>query len=212
MTIAPAKALLLTLTTALTLAAFGARAAHAADVFTLESTTFKDGQLLPKPVGDIPARGANCKGENVSPQLSWSNAPEGTRSFVFVVSDPDAGLGAGITHWVAYGISPETTLFAEGEASQPSGKYVAGKSKEHSRLWRPVSAAGVPAALSVSDRRQRSGPEGLAARADDRRTAGEAERPSQGRIEPRGDLRQPLSAVIEAAAFAGSRIAILVSP
>jgi Raf kinase inhibitor-like YbhB/YbcL family protein len=131
MTIAPAKALLLTLTTALTLAAFGARAAHAADVFTLESTTFKDGQLLPKPVGDIPARGANCKGENVSPQLSWSNAPEGTRSFVFVVSDPDAGLGAGITHWVAYGISPETTLFAEGEASQPSGKYVAGKSTKN---------------------------------------------------------------------------------
>jgi Raf kinase inhibitor-like YbhB/YbcL family protein len=131
MTIAPAKALLLTLTTAVTLAAYGARAAHAADVFTLESTTFKDGQLLPKPVGDIPARGANCKGENVSPQLSWSNAPEGTRSFVFVVSDPDAGLGAGITHWVAYGISPETTSFAEGEASQPSGKYVAGKSTKN---------------------------------------------------------------------------------
>jgi Raf kinase inhibitor-like YbhB/YbcL family protein len=131
MTITPAKALLSTLTTALTLAAFGARAAHAADVFTLSSTAFKDGQLLPKPVGDIPARGANCKGENVSPQLSWSNAPEGTRSFVFVVSDPDAGLGAGITHWVAYGISPETTSFAEGEASQPSGKYVTGKSTKN---------------------------------------------------------------------------------
>lgn len=131
MTMTPAKALLSTLTTALTLAAFGARAAHAADVFTLSSTAFKDGQLLPKPVGDIPARGANCKGENVSPQLSWSNAPEGTRSFVFVVSDPDAGLGAGITHWVAYGISPETTSFAEGEASQPSGKYVTGKSTKN---------------------------------------------------------------------------------
>jgi Raf kinase inhibitor-like YbhB/YbcL family protein len=131
MTMTPAKALLLTLTTALTLAAFGARAAHAADVFTLESTTFKDGQLLPKPVGDIPARGANCKGENVSPQLSWSNAPEGTRSFVFVVSDPDAGLGAGITHWVAYGIGSDVTSFAEGEASQPSGKYIAGKSTKN---------------------------------------------------------------------------------
>jgi Raf kinase inhibitor-like YbhB/YbcL family protein len=129
MTIAPAKALLLA--TALALAALGARAAHAADVFTLSSTAFKDGQLLPKPIGDIPARGANCKGENVSPQLSWSNAPEGTRSFALVVIDPDAGLGAGITHWVAYGISPETTLFAEGEASQPSGKYVAGKSTKN---------------------------------------------------------------------------------
>ena len=47
------------------------------------------------------------------------------------MSDPDAGLGAGITHWVAYGISPETTSFAEGEASQPSGKYVAGKSTKN---------------------------------------------------------------------------------
>jgi Raf kinase inhibitor-like YbhB/YbcL family protein len=143
MTIAPAKALLLT--TALTLAALGARAAHAADVFTLESTAFKDGQLLPKPVGDIPARGANCKGENASPQLSWSNAPEGTRSFVFVVSDPDALLGAGITHWVAYGISPETTSFAEGEASQPSGKYVAGKStKNIPGFGGPCPAPGSP--------------------------------------------------------------------
>src|SRR5271165_4006198 len=110
MTITPAKAFLAM--TALTLVA---PAARAADVFTLKSTTFKDGQLLPQTVGDISARGPNCEGENVSPQLSWSNAPDGTRSFVLVASDPDAGLGAGITHWIAYGISPEATSFAEGE-------------------------------------------------------------------------------------------------
>ena len=98
------------MTTALALAALGARAAHAADVFTLSSTTFKDGALLPKKAGDIPARGPNCKGENVSPQLSWSNAPEGTRSFAFVVIDPDAGFGAGISHWVAYGIRARDDL------------------------------------------------------------------------------------------------------
>jgi len=117
----PAQALLLT--TALALAA-----PAAAEVFTLSSTTFKDGALLPHEAGDIPARGPNCKGENVSPELSWSNVPEGTRSFALVVIDPDAGLGAGISHWVAYGIAPETTSFAEGEASRPGDKFVAGKS------------------------------------------------------------------------------------
>jgi phosphatidylethanolamine-binding protein (PEBP) family uncharacterized protein len=70
MTMTRAKALLLT--TALALAA---PAAEAADVFTLSSTTFKDGALLPLKAGDIPARGPNCKGENVSPELSWSNVP-----------------------------------------------------------------------------------------------------------------------------------------
>ncbi len=129
MTISQAQALLLT--TALALAALGAPAARAADVFTLSSTSFRDGALLPKSAGDIAARGPNCKGENVSPQLSWSNAPEGTRSFVLVVSDPDAGLGAGITHWVAYGIPPDVISFAEGEASQPTGAYVAGKSAKN---------------------------------------------------------------------------------
>jgi Raf kinase inhibitor-like YbhB/YbcL family protein len=126
MPMTPAKTLLLTTSLAL-----AAPTAQAVDVFTLSSTTFKDGALLPHKVGDIPARGPNCKGENVSPELSWSNVPEGTRSFALVVIDPDAGLGAGITHWVAYGISPDLTSFAEGEASQPSDKYVAGKSTKN---------------------------------------------------------------------------------
>ena len=123
MTLTRATALLLT-----TAFAAGLARAGAAEVFTLSSADFKDGEMLPKKVGDIAARGPNCKGENVSPQLSWSNAPEGTKSFAFIVFDPDAGFGAGISHWVAYGISPETTAFAEGEASQPSDKYIGGTS------------------------------------------------------------------------------------
>ncbi len=107
---------------------FAVPAAVAAEVFTLSSATFKDGQRLPKEAGDIPARGPNCKGENVSPQLSWSNAPQGTRSFAFVVFDPDAGLGAGFVHWVAYGVSADVTSFAEGEVSKQSDKFIGGKS------------------------------------------------------------------------------------
>jgi len=41
-------------------------------------------------------RGANCVGENVSPAFSWSNAPAGTKSFAFLMVDPEGrnGLGA----------------------------------------------------------------------------------------------------------------------
>ncbi len=121
MTTRPAQALILTMALAL-------GSAHAAGVFTLSSTTFKDGEMFAKKVGDIPARGTNCKGENVSPQLSWSNAPDGTKSFAITAFDPDGALGAGFVHWVAYGIPPEVTSFAEGEIGQPSDKYIGGKS------------------------------------------------------------------------------------
>ncbi len=127
MTILRARALLLSMV--LALAALGARA-FAADAFTLSSTTFKDGAMLPKAAGDIPARGPNCKGDNVAPELSWMNPPEGAKSYAFVVFDPDAGHGAGLVHWVAYGVAPKVTEFAEGEISRPSDKYVGGKSSK----------------------------------------------------------------------------------
>ncbi len=127
MTINPTKALLLTST--LAIAAFPAeQASFAAEPFTLSSTTFKDGAMLPKKVGDIPARGRNCKGDNVSPELTWSNPPEGTKSYAFVVFDPDAGYGAGFVHWVAYGVAPGVASFAEGEIGRPSDKYIGGAS------------------------------------------------------------------------------------
>src|SRR6516164_5878941 len=97
---------------------FTAVTAEAADIFTLESTTFADGKMLPKKVANSKANMAtnpNCVGDNVSPQLSWSNVPEGTKSFVLLMIDPEGRGGAGVTHWVAYGISPSLTGFAEGE-------------------------------------------------------------------------------------------------
>jgi phosphatidylethanolamine-binding protein (PEBP) family uncharacterized protein len=53
-----------------------AAAAEAADIFTLESTTFADGKMMPKKVSNTKANSnnsPNCVGENVSPQFSWSN-------------------------------------------------------------------------------------------------------------------------------------------
>jgi Raf kinase inhibitor-like YbhB/YbcL family protein len=113
---------------ALTLA-FAASAA-AADPFTVTSTTFKDGQMMPRKVANTNPQNPNCVGENVSPQLSWSNAPEGTKSFALLMEDPEGRGGAGVHHWVAYGIPASVTSFAEGEVSKPSEKYVGGKSTQ----------------------------------------------------------------------------------
>jgi Raf kinase inhibitor-like YbhB/YbcL family protein len=108
---------------------FAAAAADAADVFTLKSTTFQDGKMMPKKVANSQANmsNPNCVGENVSPQLSWRSAPDGTKSFVLLITDLDGRGGTGNSHWVAYGIPASVTGFAEGEVSKASDKYVGGK-------------------------------------------------------------------------------------
>ena len=126
------------------IAVFAAGAA-AADPFTLTSTTFKDGQLMPRKVANNTANNPNCVGENVSPQLSWTGVPEGTKSFAILMEDPEGRGGAGVHHWVAYGIPPTVTSLAEGEVSKASDKYVGGKSTQGVGNYSgPCTPAGSP--------------------------------------------------------------------
>jgi phosphatidylethanolamine-binding protein (PEBP) family uncharacterized protein len=57
-----------------------------------------------------------------------ANPPAGTKSFALLMFDPEGRPPGGVSHWVAYGIAPTVTGFAEGEASKQTDKYVGGKS------------------------------------------------------------------------------------
>ncbi|TGD57508.1 YbhB/YbcL family Raf kinase inhibitor-like protein [Flavobacterium humi] len=48
--------------------------------------------------------GFGCTGKNQSPQLSWSNAPDGAKSYAVTIYDPDAPTGSGWWHWVVFDI------------------------------------------------------------------------------------------------------------
>ena len=113
---------------AVALAALSISPASAQGVFTLTSPSFKDGERLAvKNAGDLKSN-PNCVGENVSPALSWSNPPAGTKSFAIFMGDPEGRPPGGVSHWVAYGIPASVTGFAEGEVSKTSDKYVGGTS------------------------------------------------------------------------------------
>ena len=86
---------------------------------------------MPKKVANSAANtkdNPNCVGDNQSPEFSWSNVPAGTKSFVLLMTDPEGRGGAGVVHWVAYGIPSSVMGFAEGEVSKLSDRYVGGKS------------------------------------------------------------------------------------
>jgi Raf kinase inhibitor-like YbhB/YbcL family protein len=80
--------------------------------FTLSSPAFVAG-------GDIPRR-HTCNGEDVPPQLVWSGPPNGTRSFVLIVDDPDAPNGT-FTHWVVFDIPGNRTDLPSGTRSDAVG-------------------------------------------------------------------------------------------
>ncbi len=89
------------------------------------STAFRDG-------GAIPARHTG-EGEDISPALAWSNAPEGTRAFAVVCHDPDAPLVSpggtyGFVHWVLYNIPADVDRLPEGTGEHTAGRNDFGNS------------------------------------------------------------------------------------
>jgi Raf kinase inhibitor-like YbhB/YbcL family protein len=63
---------------------------------------------------------AGCGGKNISPALSWSGAPNGTKSFALSIYDPDAPTGSGFWHWVVFNIPADVTSLTKGAGDPKS--------------------------------------------------------------------------------------------
>ncbi len=61
--------------------------------FEIKSSAFEHNQAIPKKY--------SCESSDVSPPLSWSNPPQGTKGFALIADDPDAPMGTWV-HWVLY--------------------------------------------------------------------------------------------------------------
>ena len=72
--------------------------------FKLSSPAFQDS-------GSIPQK-FTCQGENISPELNWSEAPANTKSFALIMDDPDAPGGT-FTHWVLFDMPVDQQQLAE---------------------------------------------------------------------------------------------------
>jgi len=71
----------------------------------LKTTAFAAGGAIPKKF--------TCDGPDVSPALSWGDAPAGTQSFALIMDDPDAPVGTWV-HWVLYDLPATTRELPEG--------------------------------------------------------------------------------------------------
>lgn len=89
----------------------GASAAAVADEFILRSQNLGTNTSIAQ--AQVYNQG-DCHGGNVSPQLSWSGAPDGTRSYAVTMFDLDANGGRGWWHWALFDIDAKTTSLASG--------------------------------------------------------------------------------------------------
>ena len=75
------------------------------------SSAFEDGAPIPDTFA--------AEGGNVSPPVSWGAGPEGTRSYVLIMDDPDVAEEPPFTHWVLYDIPADVTSLEEGVPGTP---------------------------------------------------------------------------------------------
>ena len=94
-----------------------AMAANSAQALSLTSPDIKPGARI---ADEQVFSAFGCTGKNISPALSWKDAPKGTKSFALSVYDPDAPTGSGFWHWVVFNIPADVTSLAKGAGDPKS--------------------------------------------------------------------------------------------
>lgn len=102
----------------------------AAQSIQLKSSSFQPG-------ADIP-RKYTCDGNDVSPQLSWSGTPAGTRAFALIADDPDAPAGTWV-HWVIYDLPADIKEITE---ALPATETLTNGAKQGINDFRKVGYGG----------------------------------------------------------------------
>jgi Raf kinase inhibitor-like YbhB/YbcL family protein len=96
----------------------------------IKSSVFEEG-------GDIPQK-YSCDGEDISPPLSWSGAPETTKSFALISDDPDAPMGTWV-HWVIYNIPGSSSGLDE---DVPADETLSDGSMQGQNSWNRIGYGG----------------------------------------------------------------------
>ncbi|MCI3206678.1 MULTISPECIES: YbhB/YbcL family Raf kinase inhibitor-like protein [Pandoraea] len=103
-----------------------------AEGMSVSSSAFTDSALLPAIHAGLDA----CGGENKSPPLEWKNLPQGTRSVVIKMTDPDGAKGGGVVHWIAYNIPASMTSLPAGAGEKTGPNITVGKNITGSEAYR----------------------------------------------------------------------------
>lgn len=77
---------------------------------TVSSKAFTEGSTIPKEF--------TADGSDISPGITWSEAPKGTKSLAITCEDPDAPAGTWF-HWIVYDIPPATTTMKQNVVKRP---------------------------------------------------------------------------------------------
>lgn len=98
-------------------------------IINMTSSAFAEG-------ASIPVR-HTCDGDNLSPPLSWTSPPPGTRSMALIADDPDAASGIWV-HWVLYNLPGDASGLPEGvDVTQPlTGEAAQGKNSSNNPGYR----------------------------------------------------------------------------
>lgn len=111
--------------------------------FRITSTAVHQGQRIPS--AQV-FSGMGCTGNNVSPAISWSGAPAGTKSFALTVYDPDAPTGSGWWHWVVYNIPASVTNLPTGAGDASKNLLPAGAAQGNTDFGTPGYGGPCPPA------------------------------------------------------------------